>query len=170
MKRSAPCPLTQRFVRPDASAACPNWRAGIPNLKSSGVLSVDGVLYWAVSCFNYGDDGVLYVSNLLDVNDDRGFAPYICMRCPALLRCETAGPSKTVLQRFLCCRVGRVWLLLLCLWLASQQPPAVWACLDRNVPRLRANIQRDCLPYGLLPWPPGRATFYPVRQRLCWCA
>ena len=27
-------------------------------MKSSGVLSVDGVLYWAVSCFNYGDDGV----------------------------------------------------------------------------------------------------------------
>lgn len=30
----------------------------IANLKSSGVLSVDGVLYWAVSCFNYGDDPV----------------------------------------------------------------------------------------------------------------
>ena len=27
-------------------------------MKSSGVLSVDGVLYWAVACFNYGDDPV----------------------------------------------------------------------------------------------------------------
>ena len=38
--------------------ACPGWHEGIPNLKSSAVLSVDGVLYWAVSCFNYGDDAV----------------------------------------------------------------------------------------------------------------
>ena len=38
--------------------ACPGWHKGIPNLKSSAVLSVDGVLYWAVSCFNYGDDAV----------------------------------------------------------------------------------------------------------------
>ena len=37
---------------PDASKACPAWHSGIPNLKSSGVLSLDGVLYWAVSCFN----------------------------------------------------------------------------------------------------------------------
>jgi len=43
---------------PAVSKACPAWRDGIPNLKSSGVLSVDGVLYWAVSCFNYGDDPV----------------------------------------------------------------------------------------------------------------
>eukprot|EP00729_Bicosta_minor_P011341 gene11341-33642_t len=43
---------------PAASKACPEWRTGIPNLKSSGVLSVDGVLYWAISCFNYGDDEV----------------------------------------------------------------------------------------------------------------
>ena len=43
---------------PDASKACPAWHSGIPNLKSSGVLSLDGVLYWAVSCFNYGDDAV----------------------------------------------------------------------------------------------------------------
>ena len=45
-------------VGPAADKACPEWRAGIPNLKSSGVLSVDGVLYWAISCFNYGDDEV----------------------------------------------------------------------------------------------------------------
>ena len=43
---------------PVASKACIPWRDGIPNLKSSGVISVDGVLYWAVSCFNYGDDAV----------------------------------------------------------------------------------------------------------------
>eukprot|EP01048_Picozoa_sp_COSAG05_P014278 COSAG05_NODE_1602_length_4434_cov_2.280277_3_plen_206_part_00 len=43
---------------PDAKAACPSWNRGIPNLKSSGVLSLDGTLYWAVSCFNYGDDAV----------------------------------------------------------------------------------------------------------------
>ena len=41
---------------PAVAKACPEWHSGIPNLKSSGVLSVDGVLYWAVSCFNYGDD------------------------------------------------------------------------------------------------------------------
>ena len=32
-----------------ASAACPAWHGGVPNLKSSGVLSVDGTLYWAIS-------------------------------------------------------------------------------------------------------------------------
>lgn len=37
-----------------AQQACPAWHDGIPNLKSSGVLSVDGVLYWAISCFNCG--------------------------------------------------------------------------------------------------------------------
>ncbi len=37
---------------PDATKACPAWNHGIPNLKSSGVLSLDGVLYWAISCFN----------------------------------------------------------------------------------------------------------------------
>jgi hypothetical protein len=45
-------------VGPDVSKACPPWSTGVPNVKSSGVLSVDGVLYWAVSCFNYGDDPV----------------------------------------------------------------------------------------------------------------
>jgi hypothetical protein len=43
---------------PAVSEACPVWRPGVPNLKSSGVLSVGGVIYWAVSCFNYGDDPV----------------------------------------------------------------------------------------------------------------
>jgi hypothetical protein len=44
-------------VRSKAAAqACPAWRGSIPNLKSSGVLSVEGTLYWAISCFNYGDD------------------------------------------------------------------------------------------------------------------
>ena len=43
---------------PDVSKACPAWHGGVPNVKSSGVLSIDGVLYWAVSCFNYGDDPV----------------------------------------------------------------------------------------------------------------
>ena len=41
---------------PAAVKACPNWHQDIPNIKSSGVLSVDGTLYWAISCFNYGDD------------------------------------------------------------------------------------------------------------------
>ena len=50
---------------PTASKACPHWRDDCgdgkpcPNLKSSGVLALgDGTLYWAVSCFNYGDDEV----------------------------------------------------------------------------------------------------------------
>ena len=49
---------------PSSSKACPNWHTDCgdgtpcPNLKSSGVLSVGGILYWAVSCFNYGDDEV----------------------------------------------------------------------------------------------------------------
>ena len=30
---------------PEAVKACPGWHKGIPNLKSSAVLSVDGVLY-----------------------------------------------------------------------------------------------------------------------------
>ena len=37
---------------------CPSWGSGVPNVKSSGVISLRGVLYWAVSCFNYGDDAV----------------------------------------------------------------------------------------------------------------
>ena len=49
-----PVPVTG----PAASKACVEWREGIPNLKSSGVISVDGMLYWAVSSFNYGDDDV----------------------------------------------------------------------------------------------------------------
>jgi hypothetical protein len=44
--------LARMGAGPDATKACPAWRSGIPNLKSSGVLSLDGVLYWAVSCFN----------------------------------------------------------------------------------------------------------------------
>jgi len=43
---------------PEAKKACPVWHSNIANLKSSGVLSIDGVLYWAVSCFNYGDDSL----------------------------------------------------------------------------------------------------------------
>mmetsp|Transcript_24286 Transcript_24286/g.45446 ORF Transcript_24286/g.45446 Transcript_24286/m.45446 type:complete len:471 (-) Transcript_24286:170-1582(-) len=30
----------------------------VPNIKSSAVLSINGTLYWFVSCFNYGDDMV----------------------------------------------------------------------------------------------------------------
>ena len=43
---------------PTALKACSPWEGHktIPNLKSSGVLALDGVLYWIVSCFNYGDD------------------------------------------------------------------------------------------------------------------
>jgi hypothetical protein len=39
-----------------AMSACPQWTAGVANIKSSGVLDINGTLYWAVSCFNYGDD------------------------------------------------------------------------------------------------------------------
>ncbi len=39
---------------------CDAWRTDIyddvPNVKSNAVLSVEGVLYWVVGCFNYGDD------------------------------------------------------------------------------------------------------------------
>merc|ERR1719247_210542 len=41
-------------VRGPVGDVCPKWENSVPNLKSSGVLSVDGVLYWAVACFNYG--------------------------------------------------------------------------------------------------------------------
>jgi hypothetical protein len=37
---------------------CPTSKDGVPNLKSSSVLSMGSVIYWAVSCFNYGDDDV----------------------------------------------------------------------------------------------------------------
>ena len=39
-----------------ALANCPSWGRGLANIKSSGALFVNGTLYWAVSCFNYGDD------------------------------------------------------------------------------------------------------------------
>eukprot|EP00466_Bigelowiella_natans_P014574 jgi/Bigna1/126926/aug1.3_g1634 len=42
---------------------CENWNPwhkpeyeDVPNIKSNSVISIDGVLYWAVTCFNYGDD------------------------------------------------------------------------------------------------------------------
>lgn len=42
-----------------ARKLCPTWEnKPIPNLKSSGVISVDGALYWAISCFDYGDDPI----------------------------------------------------------------------------------------------------------------
>ena len=37
---------------PEAVKACPGWHAGIPNLKSSAVLSVDGVLYDKIHLYN----------------------------------------------------------------------------------------------------------------------
>ena len=47
---------------PAASKACPGWHdvdgRPVPNLKSSGVLAIGDTIYWAVSCFNYGDDQV----------------------------------------------------------------------------------------------------------------
>jgi hypothetical protein len=39
-----------------ARAICPAWNGRLANIKSSGVLEVDGTMLWAVSCFNYGDD------------------------------------------------------------------------------------------------------------------
>lgn len=39
-----------------ALADCVGWAAGVANIKSSGVIEVAGTQYWAVSCFNYGDD------------------------------------------------------------------------------------------------------------------
>ena len=39
-----------------AKERCSAWGHGVGNIKSSGMLEVGGVLYWAVSCFNYGDD------------------------------------------------------------------------------------------------------------------
>lgn len=45
-------------ARGNFSSRCPRWGDAAVNVKSSGVLSVRGVLYWAVSCFNYGDDDV----------------------------------------------------------------------------------------------------------------
>merc|ERR1711871_1187088 len=42
---------------------CENWNPwhdpkyeDVPNIKSNSVISIDGTLYWAVTCFNYGDD------------------------------------------------------------------------------------------------------------------
>jgi len=52
--RGSPFPVNNTLAR----MTCPVWHGTLPNLKSSGVLSVAGVLYWAVSCFNYGDDPV----------------------------------------------------------------------------------------------------------------
>ena len=41
---------------PVADGACPDRVFGVANTKPSSVLSLGGVLYWAVSCFNYGDN------------------------------------------------------------------------------------------------------------------
>lgn len=41
---------------PVANAACANQVFGVANTKPSSVLSLNGVLYWAVSCFDYGDN------------------------------------------------------------------------------------------------------------------
>ena len=52
--RGAAVPITNAAAR----KVCPKWdgHSDIPNLKSSGVLALDGVLYWIVSCFDYGND------------------------------------------------------------------------------------------------------------------
>ena len=39
-----------------SNSECVRWHGNIPNLKSSGALSINGTLYWMVSCFDYGDD------------------------------------------------------------------------------------------------------------------
>jgi hypothetical protein len=39
-----------------ARALCPPWGHGLANIKSSGVIEWGGSMFWAVSCFNYGDD------------------------------------------------------------------------------------------------------------------
>jgi hypothetical protein len=40
---------------PIADEACPDRVFGVANTKPSSVLSLGSTLYWAVSCFNYGD-------------------------------------------------------------------------------------------------------------------
>lgn len=72
---------------------CPQQGSGPPNLKSSGVLSVDGVLYWAVSCFNYGDDAVspaskkltITASVFIDMSLNLVFSRYLTVSGMALL-------------------------------------------------------------------------------------
>jgi len=39
-----------------ARGACPGWGGGLANIKSSGVLELNGTLLWAVACFDYGSD------------------------------------------------------------------------------------------------------------------
>lgn len=38
-----------------AKALCPSWGRGLANIKSSGVIEWGGNMFWAVSCFNYGE-------------------------------------------------------------------------------------------------------------------
>ena len=40
---------------PGSLEACPSHKGAAPNLKSQSLLAVDGMLYWAVSCFAYVD-------------------------------------------------------------------------------------------------------------------
>jgi hypothetical protein len=48
-----PYPLSKT---PMALSLCPHWAANIANIKSSGVLELNGTMLWGVTCFNYGDD------------------------------------------------------------------------------------------------------------------
>jgi hypothetical protein len=51
--RGAPYPLSDTVF---AKGLCPSWGHGLANIKSSGVIEWGGNMFWAVSCFNYGDD------------------------------------------------------------------------------------------------------------------
>ena len=51
--QGGPFPLSDSAL---AKAMCPGWGRGLANIKSSGVIEFEGSMFWAVSCFNYGDD------------------------------------------------------------------------------------------------------------------
>ena len=51
--RGEPFPLSDTGF---AKQNCPSWGHNLSNIKSSGVIEWSGSLFWAVSCFNYGDD------------------------------------------------------------------------------------------------------------------
>ena len=39
-----------------AKTLCPSWGHNLANIKSSGIIEWGGKMFWAVACFNYGDD------------------------------------------------------------------------------------------------------------------
>ena len=81
---------------PVADGACPDRVFGVANTKPSSVLSLGGVLYWAVSCFNYGDNPLFnrqrWGSTWIVTSLDKGMTWNLTATAPAFFSGRLGAP------------------------------------------------------------------------------